>query len=233
MKAIGKIAVLAMTMALALVLTACGGSSSGSASSASGSASASGSDSAASASASSDASASASSSAASADFVKGTISGDTYTSEFFGVKYTLPEGFAFYGEDQMTQLNGDVKTEEQAVEALKAGKEYFDAAAGAAEGFPTVTVSTVYAGTPEAQALDAAGFAKYQAELVQGELGTYTSNETGAEFPAIKRTLEINGQKYVQELVFAKQGDYFMVVTATSTDDSGLDETLCKIGLIN
>ena len=73
----------------------------------------------------------------------------------------------------------------------------------------------------------------YQAELVQGEVGTYTSNETGAEFPAIKRTLEINGQKYVQELVFAKSGDYFMVVTATSTDDSGLDETLCNIGLIN
>ena len=31
--------------------------------------------------------------------------GMTYANEFFGIKFTLPEGFFFYDEGQMAELN--------------------------------------------------------------------------------------------------------------------------------
>lgn len=223
MKTMGRLLAFAVAMSLALVFAGCGGSASQSASSASASGSAS--------SASSSAE-SADTSTASADFEKGTTTSDTYTNTFFGVKYTLPIGYAFYSDDQLAQQNGGTLDDKQVVEALKSGMEYFDAAAALNGGYPTVSMSVVYAGTPEAKALDANGFAKYVAAQSDGQAGIYQNGQSGEEFAAVKRNVAVNGQNYAQEIIVTKSGDYFMMVTATSTDESALDDVLCNFATV-
>lgn len=226
MKTFGRAIALTAALTMALVISACGGSGSQAASSAASSGSASASTSAAS-SAVSDAS-STSASSASAPTVKGAISGDTYANDYFKVQFKLPEGFKFYTADQLAELNGGDLTNEQAVERLQQGAEYFDAAASFGDAYPTVSISVVYAGTPEAKALDADGFAKYMA-TGSGEAGTYKNNESGDEFAAMKRSVLVNGQTFTQQALIEKQGDYFLVATATSADGAGLDELLCNV----
>jgi len=226
MKTFGRAIALTAALTMALVISACGGSGSQAASSAASSGSASASTSAAS-SAVSDAS-STSASSASAPTVKGAISGDTYANDYFKVQFKLPEGFKFYTADQLAELNGGDLTNEQAVERLQQGAEYFDAAASFGDAYPTVSISVVYAGTPEAKALDADGFAKYMA-TGSGEAGTYKNNESGDEFAAMKRSVLVNGQTFAQQALIEKRGDYFLVATATSADGTGLDELLCNV----
>lgn len=252
MKAYGKIAVLALTLAMALALTACGGSgssssaaASGSASAASGSATASDSASAASASTGSS-SAAASSSAASVKYESGVIQGDTYTNELFGVKFTLPEGFSFYDEAQMADMNklvGEITSDEDILAALESGVAYFDMVA-AAEGGDNLNVVIQYAGTPEAAAIDAVGYLEASAAMVPKQMegagmtvksietGTYTNPNTGDEFPALSIALEAQGMSLNEKIVCLKASDYFMVATATSGDEANLNTILGNFTLI-
>lgn len=233
MKHFVKLSVLTMTFALAFVLVACGGSNASSSASAS-----SASTSSASASASS---ASTSASSAATDSITGTVSGDTYKNEFFGVQYTLPTGFTFFDDAKLAELNGAAMTTEEAVKALQAGAEYYDAAA-ASEAGPTVTISILYAGTPEAKALDAAGFVEAMAKstdtaatgvtVKDAQAGAYQNGQTGEEYPALKRTVENQGQTYAQEIIVVKAGDYFLAATATSSNEADLDSVLCNFSTL-
>ena len=141
MKTFGKVAVLAMAMALAVVLAGCGGSASSSAASSASASSASASATSASASstaasttassASASTSVSAASSAAAAVFKAGKVSGDTYTNEFFGVKFVAPSGFTFNDDAKMAEMNAAVGAslnDESITKALENGVAYFDMA---------------------------------------------------------------------------------------------------------
>ena len=242
MKTVGKIAALAMTLALAGVLTACGGS----ASSGSASASASAASASASAAASSASASTAASSAAASDFKAGEEQADTYTNEFFGVKFVLPEGFTFYDDAQMAELNksvGELQTDEDIVKALESGKAFFDMAAGSASG-ATVNAVIAYAGTPEAQALDATAYLEYAkaglesqlssagAKLKDAQVGTYKNDKSGDEFASMKVQFDMQGTPMYENLVCMKAGDYFITITATSPDQAELDKILENLALI-
>lgn len=252
MKAYGKIAVLALTLAMALALTACGGSGSSSSAAASGSASAASTSAAASDSASAasesagSASAAASASSAAAKYESGTVQGDAYTNELFGVQFTLPEGFAFYDEAQMADMNklvGEITSDEDILAALESGVAYFDMVA-AAEGGDNLNVVIQYAGTPEAAAIDAVGYLEASAAMVPKQMedagmtvktietGTYANPKTGDEFPALKLSLEAQGTSLNEEIICLKASDYFMVATATSGDPAGIDTILENFTLV-
>lgn len=238
MKPVGKIAVLAMALALAGALVACGGSSSSGSASAS-SASASASASAASASASVE-SASASASSAEAEFEVGVSEADTYTNEFFDMKFELPDGFSFQDADYLAKLNasvGEALDDKAVTEALESGAAFFDMAAVSENG-DNVTVVIEYAGSPEAAAIDAAAYLAYTKEQLgpqlekngttvkNAELGKFTNGTTGDEFDALKLELEVSGTPLYEELIVVKEGNYFMTVTATSSDEARLDAML-------
>ena len=244
MKTVGKIAALAVTLALAGVLTACSGSASSG--SASASASASAASASASAAASSASASAAASSAAASDFKVGTEQAGTYANEFFGVKLVLPEGFSFYDDAQMAELNksvGELQTDEDIVKALESGKAFFDMAAGSASG-ATVNAVIAYAGTPEAQALDAAAYLEYAkaglesqlssagAKLKDAQVGTYKNDKSGDEFASMKVQFDMQGTPMYENLVCMKAGDYFITITATSPDQAELDKILENLALI-
>ena len=64
------------------------------------------------------------------------------------------------------------------------------------------------------------------------ELGTYANPKTGDEFPSMKVTLEMQGQTAYEEMICLKADDYFMCVTATSTDEAQVQSILENFTLI-
>jgi hypothetical protein len=169
--------------------------------------------------------------------------GMTYANEFFGIKFTLPEGFFFYNEGQMAELNQSVsglQTDEDIIEALESGQAFFDMAA-ANEGGSTVNAVIAHAGTPEVRALDAAEYLELAkpglesqlsaagAELEEARVGAYGDSKCGAA--SMRARFEAQGARMHEELVCLKAGDSFMTITATAPDEAALDEILGRIEL--
>lgn len=168
--------------------------------------------------------------------------GRTYENVMFGVRLVLPEGFSFYGEEQMAGLNGigEEQEDEDVAAALGSGQAFFDMAA-ANEGGSTVNAVIAHAGTPEARALDAAEYLELAkpglesqlsaagAELEEARVGAYGDGKCGAA--SMRARFEAQGARMHEELVCLKAGDSFMTITATAPDEAALDEILGRIEL--
>ena len=265
MKSLGRTVVLIMAVTLAAVLTACGGSSSSgstdSSSSASSSAAASAESSSAAESAeapSTEASAEISSAAESAEapsaaasapaspvstYKAGVVSGDTYTNEYFGVKYVLPEGFVFQDEEVKADLQekvGQVITDEKMAEALESGKMLYDMLA-ASESGSNINVVIQYTGVSGVESQDVSalleGIKEEMVEYYENsgmtvnsfEVGTYKNEATGDEYPASKMNADVFGATLDLEQVMIFADGYLMIVTATSADEAELDAMLCNL----
>ena len=170
----------------------------------------------------------------------------TYVNEFFGVKFTLPEGFSFYDEGQMAELNksiGEQQADEDVVKALDSGQAFFDMAAADANG-TTVNAVIAHAGTPDVQALDATAYLEYAkaglesqlasagAELKDAQIGTYKNAKTGDEFAYMDVRFEMQGAAMYEELACLKADDYFMTISATAQDKAELGQVLENFALI-
>lgn len=170
-----------------------------------------------------------------------------YANEFFGVKFTLPEGFSFYDEGQMAELNksiGELQTDEDVIKALDSGQAFFDMAAADANG-TTVNAVIAHASTPDVQALDAAAYLEYAkaglesqlasagADLKNAQIGTYKNAKTGDEFAYMDVWFEIQGAAMYEELACLKAGDYFMTISATAQDKAVLGKVLENFALIS
>lgn len=170
----------------------------------------------------------------------------TYTNRLFGIRLALPEGFSFYDEGQMAELNGSVgelQTDEDVIQALDSGQAFFDMAAGTASG-ATVTVVIAHASTPDVQALDATGYLEYaktslaaqlaaaNGELEDAQVGTFANDKAGDAFASMKVRFETLGTPMYEELVCLKAGDYFMTISATAQDRVELDKILGNLSLV-
>ena len=172
--------------------------------------------------------------------------GMTYANEFFGIKFTLPEGFFFYDEGQMTELNqsvGELQTDEDIIEALESGQAFFDMAAATTSG-STVNAVIAHASTPDVQAMDAAAYLEYAkaslgaqlssagAELRDAQVRTYKNDKTGDEFVSMEVRFEMQGAPMCEELVCLKAGDYFITISATAQDPAELNAILQNLALV-
>ena len=170
----------------------------------------------------------------------------TYTNRLFGIRLALPEGFSFYDEGQMAELNGSVselQSDEDVIQALNSGQAFFDMAANTASG-TIVTVVIAHASTPDVQALDATGYLQYAkasleaqlaavgSELKDAQVGTSANDKTGDAFASMKVRFETQGTPMYEELVCLKAGDYFMTISATAQDRAELDEIFGNLSLV-
>lgn len=170
----------------------------------------------------------------------------TYTNETFGIKFTLPEGFSFYDDAQMAEMNQSIRetaTAENIIQALESGNAFFDMVGSEANG-GSVTSVIAYASTPDIQALDAAGYLKYAKESLEPQLssvgavlkdvqsGTYKNPETEDTFAFLKVQFEISGALMHEYLVCLKAGNYFMTVTLTAPDEAELDKFFEHFALV-
>ena len=170
----------------------------------------------------------------------------TYANEFFGVKLSLPEGFSFYDDAQMAELNksvGELQTDEDIIKALDSGQAFFDMAAATASG-ATVNSVIAHASTPDVQAMDAAAYLEYAkaslgaqlssagAELKDAQVRTYKNDKTGDEFASMKVLFEMQGAPMYEELVCLKADDYFMTISATAQGKAELGKILENLALV-
>lgn len=236
MKTIGKIAALAMTVGMALALTACGGSASSSAASSS-SASASASSSSASttsSSASASASASTASASSSAASSASSASADYYENEYFAVSYTLPEGWKFAEDANLSELNSQI--------AAAASGARIDMAARSADETGLVVFAIEEANaenagqTPEThleaevkQLTDSATSGNVTATTESADL---TFEGSDSNIPFMITALNSNGTEYhIGQACMQKDGDFFDILVMGTTE-ADITNTISGLKLI-
>ena len=218
MKAFGKIIVLATSTALALMLAACGGNSSPSASAASSSAP---SASAASASASSSAAASSASAAAQSAIEDA----DTYSNEFFGIEFDLPEGWSFVDVSTLQKM-GDLAT------AAAEGRS-LDMVASAADQSNAIMVSIEEPKSTNAN-MTAESFLEAQQTEMENDLegnysytansATITFNGMSRELPAVMTDVTVNGGHFfVCRAAAEQEGHFFSAIAIAATEEEVTD----------
>lgn len=178
-------------------------------------------------------------------YERGVIDGDTYRSEFYGLSYTLPEGFRFSSDEEMVELFGepaDLYTDEGIAERLGDGSlngetMYCDAIASNSNDdnvmFVTWKAATYMTFT-------------YSAATAESTRDQYVSQynepseDSNEEFEATATTVEVNGEEWpamdltrtsksdgsvlYQRHVFVKVGFYYCFIYMSSSDETHLDE---------
>ena len=225
MRNIKMIAVLAMTLALAGVLAACGGSSVSSSAAASSEAASSEAVSAEAAASESAAAAESTEAEASESAADESDVPNVYTNEFFNVKFTLPEGWAFVDKDKLAEANS-------ALASLSAGATVDMVAAPAdSSAMVLIAIDEGSADTANQTAADhLATEVKSLTDSIEGGNGTYSYNTSDAtidfsdvrSLPAALTELDINGQKaYFFQGCEAKDGSFLdITIMAQSQDDA-------------
>lgn len=173
-----------------------------------------------------------------ARFTRGAYSGSSYTSEFLGLRFDLPEGWAFSTDQELAELMGlelqeEILGDPEAIAELFAQQEMiYDMEAGAADASAVVQLgledlSAVIAGSSLTAAeyadilvnqLRASGYSYEIGDLEQQELA-------GKTFTVVPAVLEDYGVH--QFLYVAKMESYMLVITFTGTDASVRDYADC------
>lgn len=223
MKAMGKIAALAMAVGMAFVLTACGGSGSSSSAAAS-SASASASSASASASAGAVASPeSASASGASAEASVSAADATTYDNDFFGIRFELPEGWAFTDQESLAETNSAIGS----IDAVTS----IDMVATAPDKTITVTVGLEKATEENSGTTAEAHLETDVNEMIQGasekgisylsESATITFKGTDQTAPASLTTFTIDDSTLcVGIAIMEKEGNFFDIIVSGPNEES-------------
>lgn len=178
-------------------------------------------------------------------YERGVVDGDTYRSEFYGMAYTLPEGFRFASDDEMVELfdePADLYTDEGIAERLGEGSSsgdtmYCDAYAQRSDGdnvmfvtwkAPTYMTFTYSAATAESIRDEYVSTFNQPSEDSSDEFeATATTVEAdGEEWPALdlKRTSKSDGSVIYQRHVFLKCNYYCCFIYISSVDQTHLDE---------
>lgn len=161
-------------------------------------------------------------------FTRGTVSGNTYHSDFAELTFTAPDGWHFYSDEELSSLLGttkDLLEDPEAFEKLSEG-EMIDFFAIAGDGSLNVDMS--YAKGSMLTNLEASrkssidlikdqyeqmGFSCTAAEPVDRTLGERT-------FSMTELSVDIGSGTMTQYFYVAMIGSYFVTVTATATVDT-------------
>ncbi len=158
-------------------------------------------------------------------FKRGTIDGNTYRNESFGISFTLPEDHAFATEDQLAQLANittDMLEDEASVKALEGGRIIYDMYEYGVDGSNTniaiEKVNAMAGALIDAKKYREACVSKIDEQLagtgmevIDREEATYTIG--GTDHPAEKVTITYEGSTIYEEMVFLKSGSFFALVT--------------------
>jgi hypothetical protein len=175
------------------------------------------------------------------DFSIGDSEGTEYVNDTLNLKFTLPEGWSFFSEEQMKQLNamvGDSFDNEQVADAIKSGKAFIDMYAGASDQMHNVNIVLTDAkiNVEEAGGLDVvmsdAVIAQTKSSLEGQGMTNVNIERSTASFlgkedtPVFKITAEMNGVQVNETMAFAINGRYLASITATAINDDTTQDIL-------
>lgn len=178
-------------------------------------------------------------------YERGVVDGDTYRSEFYGMAYTLPEGFRFASDDEMVELfdePADLYSDEGIAERLGDGSSssdtmYCDAYAQRSDGdnvmfvtwkaptYMTFTYSAVTATDTRDDYVKQYNEPSEESDE-EFEATATTVDVGGEEWPAmdLTRTSKSDGSVMYQRHVYLKRDFHYCFIYMSSSDKAHLDE---------
>ena len=177
-------------------------------------------------------------------FERGVIEGDTYLNAFFGIKYTLPEGYQFATDEQLAQLANttqDMLEDEAVLDALDSGRVIYDMYAYGPDG-QSVNISIEKVNAMAGAFVNEESYRDICVDNLEGQLSgsgmevTDQQNATqtvgATEHPAVNLTLSYEDMTIYEKLVFIKGGTYFALVTSGDTTPEGAEALLGQLSEI-
>ena len=168
----------------------------------------------------------------------GSMDGLKYESSFIGIGCNLPEGWSFYTDEQIRELN-NITTEvagEEYEKLLQDAQVIYDMYAISGNQADTVNVNLEKVNSVALLAFDMADYYEQTVESIETaynnmgatsfdyEIGKITID--GEEFDSMNIVAEINGTKLYQTAFAKKCSGYIANVTVTAIDESTVKDIL-------
>lgn len=161
--------------------------------------------------------------------------GSTYESSFMGLGWTLPDGWIFFNEDQLKQMNNitaDMIDDKQIQEALKNATLICDMYAMNSITGDTINIQleklTGLTSLYDAETYVDASISSLPSALQSAGYTNITTEKTtvtiaGEDHPGISLAATYSGVVVYEKLACIKIGNYMAVITTASTTEANLD----------
>lgn len=172
------------------------------------------------------------------DFSLGKAEGTVYTNEFIGIGYNLDDGWSFYDEEKINQLNNlavDMAGEELQ-KAMEDATMIYDMYATDAEGLNNVNINLEKIGAVQLAATDLKENFELNAPMMEEAFTNmgYTNYTyeiksivvNGETVDAMCNTADINGVTMYQTLFQKKCGEYLASMCVTTFVEDTTDDLL-------
>ena len=175
------------------------------------------------------------------EFSLGDTTGSTYTNNFLGISCTLPEGWVFYTDEQMKELNnlvGDYMDEEVA-EQLKNATIIYDIIAQNTTDGSSINVAMEKLNVIQIVSLDVKKALEAQIDGIKSTYANigYTDVQVeyqkltvdGKEFDSLKIQAKVQGLDFTGVLFAFPKGDYLANVTVCSLSADTVNSVIGSI----
>jgi hypothetical protein len=181
------------------------------------------------------------------EFSVGTVEGNSYVNEYFGVKLNLLDGYAFVDDEALAQITGltaDMLSDNKLLaKAIEDGTATIIAYAADSTGLNNVNVTVqsnaslanaildeeavLVASVGQAKsALEAQGISNITYDVVEKEVA-------GENHKVLKMNGEFNGIEFHNEMVNLQKGDYMLAFAATSFNGDATDAMIDAVESLN
>lgn len=170
-------------------------------------------------------------------FERGTVDGNTYTQESFGVTFTAPAGYTFYSDEEIASLHNTTVEELEANAAV-----IYDVRCGNHSTGGSVNINYEELGSVYGSLVDEENYIALSLENVENMLEGMDGISiigaekgmveiSGDEYNGAYITLNINGTVFY-ETVFVKEKDgYMMACTAAAHTQEEINSVMAAITL--
>ena len=181
------------------------------------------------------------------EFSVGTVEGNTYVNDYFGVKLNLLDGYTFVDDEELAQITGmtaDILSDNKAAaKAIEDGSATIVAYAADSTGLCNVNVTAqsnaslanaildeeavLVASVDQAKsALEAQGISNITYDVVEKEVA-------GENHKVLKMNGEYNGIEFHNEMVNLQKGDYMLAFAATSFNGDSTNAMIDAVEALN
>ncbi len=173
--------------------------------------------------------------------IHGIIEGNTYTNDALNFKFTLPEGWIYYTDEQMAAQNNlsvEMFKDTDTAEAIKTAGQLMDMMATKSDGSNVNLViqpAQVQMSTFTDKQLFDLLQENYKAQFASSgleikEYGTVDLPALGKDRSALRMVIEMSGVEMIEHQIWLRDGtDCYGVLTITSLDGSGIEELISGI----
>lgn len=175
------------------------------------------------------------------EFSLGDTTGSTYTNDFLGISCTLPEGWVFYTDEQMKELNNLVGDylDEEVVEQLKKATVVYDMFAQHTTNGSSINVTMEKLNVVQVVTLNIQKTLEAQIDTIKSTYANigYTDVQVeyqkltvdGKEFDSLKIQAKVQGLDFTGVLFAFPKGDYLANVTVCSLSADTVNSILGSI----